>query len=90
MDSKELIKAYIEHYTNNAQQAQAQSIEAAEVVKVKEIAGGEEGYNRCSSGLVRTCLRMTSMPSMLLPTQATFRLPLCGSSQQPLQSLRRT
>ena len=45
MDSKDLINAYIEHYSKNAQAQQAQSIEAAEVVKVKEIAGGEDGYN---------------------------------------------
>lgn len=46
MDSKELIKTYVDYYTKNVQQAQqAQEVAVKEQAEIKQIAGGEEGYN---------------------------------------------
>ena len=44
MDSKELIKTYIEQYAQSQQQVQQSTIQESEVKAIKEIAGGDEGY----------------------------------------------
>jgi hypothetical protein len=44
MDSKELIKKYVEFYTKNSQQQQAQAVAESEQAAIKQIAGGDKGY----------------------------------------------
>ena len=46
MDSRELIEAYVNFYSQNQQQAAAQAVSADQQAAVKAIAGGEEGYTQ--------------------------------------------
>jgi hypothetical protein len=45
LDSKELIKSYIQFYQSQAQQAQAAQVSAQQEQEIKKIAGGEEAYS---------------------------------------------
>jgi hypothetical protein len=45
MDSKDLIKAYVDYYGRNAANYQQQELEATQLDAVKEIAGGSEEYD---------------------------------------------
>ena len=45
LDSRELIEAYVNFYNESRQQAQATEIAAEQQNAIKQIAGGEDGYN---------------------------------------------
>ena len=49
MDSKDLIKAYVDFYSRSAQQYQQAQVGDAELSKIKDIAGGEESYGEMIS-----------------------------------------
>ena len=46
MDSRELIEAYVNFYSQSQQEVVAQEIAADQAAAVKQIAGGEEGYTQ--------------------------------------------
>ena len=49
MDSRDLIKAYVEHYSKTSQEAQAQQATAEEMNSVKQMVGGEDAYTEMVS-----------------------------------------
>jgi hypothetical protein len=46
MDSKELIKAYVQFFTKSAQQQQVVQLQQTQLSEIKSIAGGDDGYNQ--------------------------------------------
>jgi hypothetical protein len=69
LDSKDLIKSYIQFYQSQAQQVQAAQVSAQQEVEIKKIAGGDEAYGEMVSWAAKN-LEQTEIDAFNSVTQS--------------------